>query len=62
MVVFDVLMVVLYLQIEKQLEMLQRFPVGSPEHNDILVALKAFNEIECIRANNDQANIGLQTK
>lgn len=53
MVVFDVLTVVLYLQIEKQLEMLQRFPVGSPEHNDILVALMALNEIERIRANND---------
>ena len=46
MVVFDVLMVVLYLQIKKHLELLQQFPVGSPEHKHILDALKAVNWLD----------------
>lgn len=62
MVVFDVLMLVLYLQVKKHLELLQQFPVGSPEHKHILDVLKDVNKLDRRGANNDQANIGLQTK
>lgn len=53
MVVFDVLMVVLYLQIKKHSELLQRIPVGNQEHKHILDVPKAVNELDRVRANND---------